>query len=99
MRKFVIERNIEGVGSLDQEQLGGAAATSNDALAKLAPKVQWVHSYVTDDRTFCIYLAEDESVIHEHARLSGFPATRVYEVVNMIDPATDRRAAVKRSAA
>jgi hypothetical protein len=99
MRKFVIERNIEGVGSLNQEQLGGAAATSNDALAQLAPKVQWVQSYVTGDRTFCIYLAEDESVIHEHARLSGFPATRVYEVVNMIDPATDRRDAEKRSAA
>ncbi|MGD8417210.1 MAG: DUF4242 domain-containing protein [Pseudomonadales bacterium] len=99
MRKYVIERMIDGVGSLNQEQLGGAAATSNDALAKLAPRVQWVQSYVTGDRTFCIYLAEDESVIHEHARLSGFPATRVYEVVNMIDPATDRRAGAARSAA
>ena len=91
MKKFVIERKIDGVGKLDQEQLGGAAATSNDALAKLAPRVQWVQSYVTADRTFCIYLAEDESLIHEHARLSGFPATRIYEVSKMFDPATDRR--------
>jgi len=99
MRKYVIERKIDSVGNLTQEQLGGAAATSNDALAKLAPKVQWVQSYVTADRTFCIYLAEDESVIHEHARMSGFPATRIYEVVNTIDPATDRRRPAAQSAA
>lgn len=91
MRKFVIEREIEGVGNLDQAELGNASATSNDALAKLSPRVQWVHSYVTRDRTFCIYLAEDERFVHEHARLSGFPATRVYEVSTMIDPSTDRR--------
>lgn len=91
MRKFVIEREIDGVGNLSDKELGNASATSNDALAKLAPRVQWVHSYVTEDRTFCIYLAEDESLIHEHARLSGFPATRVYEVKTMIDPSTDRR--------
>jgi hypothetical protein len=91
MRKFVIERSIDGVGKLNDKELGGAAATSNDALAQLAPRVQWVHSYVTGDRTFCVYLAEDESLIHEHARLSGFPATRVYEVATMIDPSTDRR--------
>ena len=98
MKKFVIERNIDGVGKLDDRELGGAAATSNDALARLAPRVQWVHSYVTADRTFCIYLAEDESLIHEHARLSGFPATRIYEVSTMIDPSTDRRAAVSKVA-
>jgi hypothetical protein len=91
MKKFVIERLIDGVGSLNGQELGGAAATSNDALAKLAPRVQWVHSYVAADRTFCIYLAEDESLIHEHAQLSGFPASRIYEVRTMIDPATDRR--------
>jgi len=91
MRKFVIEREIDGVGNLSGKELGNASATSNDALAKLAPRVQWVHSYVTGDRTFCIYLAEDESFIHEHARLSGFPATRIYEVKTMIDPSTDRR--------
>ena len=98
MRKFVIERLIDGVGKLNQQDLSGAAGTSNDALARLAPRVQWVHSYVTADRTFCIYLAEDESVIHEHARLSGFPASRVYEVTGIIDPTTDRRGAAQKAA-
>jgi len=91
MKKYVIERMIDGVGRLDDKALSGAAATSNKALAKLAPRVQWVHSYVAADRTFCVYLAEDESSIHEHARISGFPATRVYEVTTMFDPSTDRR--------
>lgn len=91
MKKFVIERKIDGVGSLNNKQLSDAAATSNKALAQLAPKVQWVHSYVTDDRTFCIYLAENEAQVHEHARISGFPATRVYEVRTMIDPTTEDR--------
>jgi hypothetical protein len=91
MKKFVIERKIDGVGKLGEGELSAAAATSNRALAQLAPKVQWVHSYVTADRTFCIYLAEDESQVHEHARISGFPATRVYEVRTMIDPTTERR--------
>ena len=91
MKKYVIERLIDGVGRLNADELCGAAATSNDALAKLAPRVQWVQSYVAADRTFCIYLAEDEAVIHEHAKLSGFPASRIYEVKTIIDPATDRR--------
>ena len=91
MKKYVIERKIEGVGRLNDRELSNAAGTSNGALAQLAPKVQWVHSYVTADRTFCIYLAEQESLIHEHVRLSGFPATRVFEVLTMIDPTTERR--------
>jgi hypothetical protein len=91
MKKFVIERRIDGVGRLNDRELSGAAGTSNRALAQLAPKVQWVHSYVTADRTFCIYLAEEESLVHEHARISGFPASRVYEVLTMIDPTTERR--------
>ena len=91
MKKFVIERKIEGVGRMNDRELSGAAATSNNALAQLAPKVQWVHSYVAADRTFCIYLAEEESQVHEHARISGFPATRVFEVLTMIDPTTERR--------
>jgi hypothetical protein len=91
MKKFVIERKIDGVGRLTGPELSGAAATSNKALAQLAPKVQWVHSYVAADRTFCIYLAEDESHVYEHARISGFPATRVYEALTMIDPTTEQR--------
>ncbi|MEE9586435.1 MAG: DUF4242 domain-containing protein [Hyphomicrobiaceae bacterium] len=88
MRKFMIEREIPAVGSLEREQLREAAAKSNEVLAQLAPDVQWVQSYVADDRTFCVYLATDESVVHKHAELSGFPATRVIEISKMIDPTT-----------
>jgi hypothetical protein len=98
MRKYVIEREIDGVGNFNDQELCGASATSNQALAKLGGEVQWVHSYVTDDRTFCVYLAEDESLIHEHARLSGFPATRVYEVGTMIDPSTAKQSRVSKVA-
>lgn len=88
MKKFVIEREIPQVGSLDDAGVRHAAQTSNEALGTLAPQVQWQHSYVTADRTFCVYLAEDEDVIRRHAELSGFPANRIYEVVRMIDPTT-----------
>ncbi len=88
MKRYVIEREIAGVGSLSREQLKGAAATSNAALAKLAGKVQWVESFAADDKTFCIYLADHESSVHEHARLSGFPASKVTEVRAVFDPMT-----------
>lgn len=88
MKRFVIERDIPGVGGLSAEQLKGAAATSNTALAKLGGKVQWVESMVVDDKTFCIYLAENEQLVHEHAKLSGFPASKVTEVRTTIDPMT-----------
>ena len=88
MRKFMIEREIEGVGGFDSCQLGDAAATSNTALAELAPRVQWQHSYVTGDRTYCVYLAEDEAAIHAHAALSGFPANQITEITSIIDPTT-----------
>jgi hypothetical protein len=89
-RKFVIEREIPKVGTLEREQLRAAAAKSNEALAKLAPHVQWQHSYVAADRTFCVYLAEDEAVIRQHAEISGFPATRIVEITKVIDPSTAR---------
>ena len=92
MRRFVIEREIPKVGTLEREQLKAAAAKSNEALAKLAPRVQWQHSYVAGDRTFCIYLAENEAAIHEHAKLSGFPANRIVEISKVIDPSTARGA-------
>ena len=88
MKTYVIERDIPGVHTLNAEQAKGAAATSNAALAKLAPKVQWVQSYVTKDKTFCIYRAENEEVIRKHAELSGFPATKISEVGGIIDPTT-----------
>ena len=88
MKRYVIERDIPGVGSLNREQLKGAAATSNDALAKLSGKAQWLQSFVVDDKTFCIYLADGEASVREHARLSGFPASKVTEVRSVIDPMT-----------
>jgi hypothetical protein len=88
LRKFVIERNIPAVGTLDREQLRGAAAKSNEVLRQLGPDIQWVESYVADDKTFCIYLAKDEAIIQRHAEISGFPATKITEVKKMIDPTT-----------
>ena len=90
MRRYVIEREIPDVGSLEREQLAAAAAKSNEALAELGSDIQWVNSYVAGDRTFCIYLAKDEDIIRKHAEISGFPATRIVEVRKMIDPTTER---------
>jgi hypothetical protein len=88
MKKYLIEREIPGVNKLTAAELRGAASKSNEALAQLAPKVQWVQSFVTDGKTFCVYLAEDEDVIREHARISGFPANKITEVSRIIDPTT-----------
>ncbi len=90
MKKYVIERQIPGVDKMGASDLSGAAKTSNTALAQLAPKVQWVHSYLAQDKTFCIYLAENEDAIREHARISGFPANKITEVTGTIDPTTAR---------
>ena len=92
MKKYVIEREIPGVDKMGPSDLSGAAKTSNAALAQLAPKVQWVQSYVTKDKTFCVYLAENEDAIRDHARLSGFPANKITEVTGIIDPTTARGA-------
>jgi hypothetical protein len=88
MKKYLIERDIPGVGAFTPEQLKGAAATSNAALAQLANRVQWQESYVTGDKTFCVYLAEDEAAIREHSRLSGFPANKITQISGVIDPTT-----------
>ena len=88
LRKFIIERDIPSVGSLEREQLRGAAAKSNSVLAELGPDIQWVESFVAADKTYCIYLAMDEAVIRKHAEISGFPATKITEVRKMIDPTT-----------
>jgi hypothetical protein len=88
MKRYVIERELPGVGGMNPEQLKGAAATSNEALAKLPGKAQWVQSFVVNDKTFCIYLADSEASIREHARLSGFPASNISEVRSIIDPMT-----------
>jgi len=88
MKRFLIERDLPGVGQLNGQQLKEASTTSNTALTKLAGKVQWVRSYVVEDKTFCIYLADHESSVYEHAELSGFPANRVTEVRAIIEPMT-----------
>ena len=89
MRKYIIERELPGVGGMQGEQLKGAAAKSNEALAEIGPTdIQWVESYVADDKTFCVYLAKDEAAIKRHAEISGFPANKITEVKRTIDPTT-----------
>jgi hypothetical protein len=89
MKKYMIEREIPKVGTLECGQLRDAAAKSNDALRQLGPDIQWLESFVADDKTFCVYLAKDEAIIHKHAELSGFPASKVTEVGKIIDPTTE----------
>ncbi len=88
MRKYIIERDIPAVGSLGPDELKGAAETSNGALSELGTDIQWVESFVAADKTFCVYLAKDEAIIHKHSELSGFPATKITEIIAMIDPTT-----------
>jgi Protein of unknown function (DUF4242) len=88
MKRYMIERDLPGVGALKDCELAAAAAKSNAALEELGGRAEWVQSFVTEDKTFCIYLAEDDAAIHEHARISGFPATRVTRISGIIDPST-----------
>ena len=88
MPKFVIERNIPGAGKLTREELAGVSQTSCAAIKSIGPQIQWVESFVTDDKVYCIYIAPDEFTIREHARLGGFPANSVLPVRNVIDPTT-----------
>ncbi|MCY4591611.1 MAG: DUF4242 domain-containing protein [Alphaproteobacteria bacterium] len=90
MNRFIIERDIPEVGTLERQQLAEAAAKSNEVLAQLGPDIQWVESFVAADKTFCVYLAKDEAIIHKHAEMSGFPATKVTAVSKTIDPTTER---------
>jgi hypothetical protein len=91
MPRYVIERDIPAIGSADRQALREASQRSNGVLAEMKAEkknIQWEHSYVAGDKTFCIYIADDESLIHEHAKRSGFPATKVTAVRKMIDPVT-----------
>jgi hypothetical protein len=90
LQRFIIERNIPQVGSLDSQQLKDAAAKSNTVLRQLGPDIQWVQSYVADDKLFCVYLATGEDIIRQHAQLSGFPATKITAIRRVIDPTTER---------
>lgn len=88
MKRYLVEREIPGIGGMSIVELCGAARASNQAIEKLAPNIQWQHSYVAGDRTYCIYIADDEHSIREHAELSGIPVTRITEISQIIDPLT-----------
>ena len=88
MPKYVIERDLPGAGKLSQAELKAVSQKSCSVLAGLGPKIQWLHSYVTDDKIYCVYQAENEAIIREHAKQGGFPANRISQVRNVIEPAT-----------
>jgi hypothetical protein len=88
MNKFVIERNIPGAGELTPDQLKAISQKSCSVIQEMGPRVQWVESFVTGDKIYCIYFAEDEATVREHAKLGGFPADSVQVVRRMIDPTT-----------
>ena len=91
MPRYVIEREIPEIGSADRDALRGASQKSNSVLAKMkseSKNIQWEHSYVTANKIFCVYLADNDDLIMEHANESGFPATKVSQVINVIDPVT-----------
>jgi hypothetical protein len=86
--KFVIEREIPGAGKLSPEQLQAISQKSCSVLRELGPQIQWLHSYVTDDKIYCVYIAPDEDTIRKHAQMGGFPANRVSRIQSIIDPTT-----------
>ena len=88
MPKYVIEREIPGAGKMTPDQLTSISQTSCGVLRKLGSEIQWVNSYVTDDKIYCVYIAPNEEIIREHARQGGFPANRVSQVRSSIDPTT-----------
>jgi hypothetical protein len=88
MPKYIIEREIPGAGSLTTQDLQGISEKSCSVLNAMGPKIQWLESYVTDDKIYCVYIAPDEAAIKEHAEQGGFPANRVSEIKSIIDPAT-----------
>ena len=88
MPKYLIERDIPGAGKLSPQELQAISQKSCDVLGKLGPQIQWVHSYVTNDKIYCVYIAPNEEMVREHARQGGFPANRVSKVMSVIDPTT-----------
>ena len=88
MPKYVIEREIPGAGKLSADQLHGISQKSCSVLTELGPQIQWLHSYVTDDKIYCVYIAPNEAMVREHAQKGGFPANKVSAVRETIDPTT-----------
>jgi hypothetical protein len=88
MPKFVIERNIPEAGKLSPQQLQAISLKSCGVLKEMGPQIQWVQSYVTDDRIYCVYIAPDEDAVRKHAQQGGFPANRISQIRSVIDPTT-----------
>jgi hypothetical protein len=88
MPKYVIERDLKGAGNLKKDELQGISQKSNEVLDSMAGRAQWLHTYVTDDKLFCVYIADDEETVREHARGGEFPVTAIHRVRSIIDPAT-----------
>ncbi len=88
MPKYLIEREIPGAGKLSPQQLKGIAQKSCGVLNKMGSQIQWQHSYVVDDKIFCVYIAPHEEMVREHARQGGFPANHIYQIKTVIDPTT-----------
>lgn len=88
MPKFMIERNVEGAGRMSDAEFRDAAQKSCDVIRQLGPEVQWIESYVADNKFYCVYIAPDENLVREHARLSGFPADNIQRIERVVDPVT-----------
>jgi hypothetical protein len=88
LHRFIIEREMPGVGTLEREQIRAGVSKSKDVMRQLGPDIQWMHSYVTDHGTFCVYLAKDEAIIRKHAEMSGIPVTRIFRVRTIADHTT-----------
>jgi hypothetical protein len=88
LKRFLIERDIQGIGAMSIVELCGAARASNQAIAEIGPTIQWQHTYVADDKAFCIYLADSADSIRKHAEMAGLPANKITEVPQIIDPLT-----------
>lgn len=88
MPKYLIERDLPGAGNLGQDELAGVSRKSNAVLKELGPNIQWLHSYVTPDKIYCVYMADSPDTIRRHAEAGGFPCNRISEVKSIIDPAT-----------
>jgi hypothetical protein len=99
LNRYIIERKIPGVGESSEEDYSKLAGKSNEALSKLSPKVQWVQSFVTNDKVYCEYLAENEDVVREHAKMVGIPADTVSKVVHVCDPTTASEFDVSKASA
>jgi hypothetical protein len=99
MPKFLIEREIPGAGQMSPQELHRVSQKSCSVLQNLGPRIQWVHSYVTGDKIYCVYIAPNQDLIREHASQGGFPATRISEITSVIDPTTAEQSAISAQSA